>query len=95
MAVKVDAARDEIPIATTLYRNSERINTVFPPDRHGAYVYDGVVAGVVVYSTQYEDAGVRYHCEVEEGGEVVATSRETELLVGGELSSVVRYCTLT
>ena len=39
--------------------------------------------------TLYEDAGTRYHCEVEDGeGEVVAVSTETRLLVGGQLWTV-------
>ena len=82
--MRIDNAGEETPIDATLYRGLERINPVFPPERHQAYQPAGVVAGVIVVPTEYEDAGVRYRCEVEgRGGEVVRT-REAKLLVGGE-----------
>jgi hypothetical protein len=83
VAVRVNDAGDEIPIAATLYRNSESFTTANRPNRHQVYLPDRVAAGVVVNPTLYEDAGTRYHCEVEDGeGEVVAVSTEARLLVG-------------
>lgn len=85
VAVRVTNAGDEIPIDAFLYRNSERINTLpsLAPDRHQAYLKDRAVAGIVITSTEYEDAGSKYYCEVESNGGGVVRSRETELLVGG------------
>ena len=77
-------AGEEIPIAAIPYRNSEVIPRVDPPERHRRYLPDGVVAGVVVNPTLYEDSGTKYHCQIERGGEVVKNSTETILLVGGE-----------
>ena len=89
VAVRVNDAGDEIPIAATLYRNSESFTTANRPNRHQVYLPDRVAAGVVVNPTLDEDAGTRYHCEVEDGeGEVVAVSTETRLLVGGQLWAV-------
>lgn len=93
VAVKVTSEGDEIPIDAVLYRNSERFNTVpsFSPDRHQAHIKDRAVAGIVIRSTEYEDAGSRYYCEVESNGGEVVRSRVTKILVGGEIASDTAY----
>ena len=84
--MRVNSAGDEIPIAATLYRNSESFTTENRPPRHQVYLPERVAAGVVVNPTLYEDTGVKYHCEVEDGeGQVAVVSTETVLLVGGQL----------
>ena len=91
--MKVTVEGDEVPIDAILYRNSKRFNTVssFSPDRHQAQIKDRAVAGIVIRSTEYEDSGSKYHCEVESNGGEVVKSRVTVILVGGEIASDTVY----
>ena len=84
-AVRVNNAGEEIPIAATPYRNGERLVTGSSlPPRHQLTVKYGVVAGVLITFTKYEDAGSKYRCMVENNeGEIVALTGQTRVLVGG------------
>ena len=83
--MRMDDDGNETPISATLYRNSEQLNPYSLPDRHQAYAPErGIVAGIIVNPTQYEDVGTQYQCGVEVDGEEVVRSRKTNLLVGGE-----------
>ena len=83
--MRVNNAGEEVPIAATPYRNGERLVTGSSlPPRHQLTVKFGVVAGVLITFTKYEDAGSKYRCMVENNdGEIVALTGQTRVLVGG------------
>ena len=83
-AIRVDEAGEQTPIDATPFRNGERLVTDGLPARHQLTRRTGAVDGVLVGGTKLEDVGSRYWCAVEREGEVLAVTRETHILVGGE-----------
>ena len=72
------------PIDATPVRDGEPLMTGSLPERHQVTRRTGVVDGVLVVETREEDQGARYWCQVERDGQMVAITRETHILVGGE-----------
>ena len=87
-AIHISDTGEETPIDATPIRNGERLVVDSLPARHELVKKGGVVRGVLVRETQREDQEGVYWCQVEGGGEVVAFTRKTHILVGGERKSI-------
>ena len=87
-AIHISDTGEETPIDATPIRNGERLVVDSLPARHELVKKGGVVCGVLVRETQREDQEGVYWCQVEGGGEVVAFTRKTHILVGGERKSI-------
>ena len=66
-----------------IFKNSERINNDRPPDRLLPLVAQRHITGILIIPVSMEDSGSTYQCVLEVNGEVVLSSVQATLYVGG------------
>ena len=66
-----------------IFKNSERINNDRPPDGLLPLVAQRHITGILIIPVSMEDSGSTYQCVLEVNGEVVLSSVQSTLYVGG------------
>ena len=75
-------------IDVVIYKNSERINIDRPPDRLLPLSSQRHVTGILIVPVMLSDSGSTYQCAVDVNGEIVLSSLQTTLYVGGTVARV-------
>ena len=70
-------------IDVVIFKNSERINNDRSPERLLPLVAQRHITGILIVPVSMEDSGSTYQCVLEVNGEVVLSSVQATLYVGG------------
>jgi hypothetical protein len=70
-------------IDVVIFKNFERVDPDLPPDRVLPLVTERHITGILIVPVKTEDSGSIYQCVVERNGELLLSSQQTTLFVGG------------